>query len=197
MNVTQSTSFPFPLLSTFTSTSSFAVFFFDFLFPSPSLHTLLSQPLIPRQKRRSKHTTQRNPTSQVQNAIDTRGTQIRALGGDDVLRGQRGDDAEQTAPETRQSTRRASDRGGEDFGRPAVEHGVKHALHKVFQHVEPDVAGFVVDGAEDEDAGAHEARGDHHCVFAADGGDAVHEGSEEDADDAGEVDVDVAAVGEF
>lgn len=60
--------------------------------------------------------------------------------------------------------------------------------------VEAYVGGFAVDGAEEEDADAHHGGGNDHGPFAADGGHAVHERSQDDTDDPWEVDVDVGAI---
>jgi len=68
-------------------------------------------------------------------------------------------------------------------------------LEKVLHDVEADVGCGAVDAAEEEDGYAHHGTGNDHCPFAADGGNAVSCGTDEDAYYAGEVDVDVGAVG--
>lgn len=112
-----------------------------------------------------------------------------------MLSNQRADDPKQPPPEARNATRRPAHRRREGLGRPAVQDGVEHGLEEVFEREEAFVIRGGVDGGEEEDGGAHEAGGEAHGPLAAEGGDAVHEGAEEDAEDAGRVGVDVCSVG--
>ncbi len=111
-----------------------------------------------------------------------------------MCRDERTDNRKDPAPETRHAGRGASDGRGKGLGRPAVEDGVEHGLEEVFHGVEADVGRFGVDRGEEEEGGGHEGRGDDHGPLAADERDGVHEGAEEDARDAADVDDDVVAV---
>lgn len=81
------------------------------------------------------------------------------------------------------------------FGRPSVKHCIEHTLEEILHCIKSDVGGFGVYSSEEEEGEAHESRGADHGPFAADAGDAVHEGAEEDARDAADVDNDEVAIG--
>jgi hypothetical protein len=112
-----------------------------------------------------------------------------------MLRYQRTHNPKQPAPKTRNSTRRPPDRRRKSFRRPPIQHRIEHALEEILHDVEADITGGAVDTAEQEDGNAHHGGGEDHGVFAADARDAVGCGAKQDADDAGEVDVDVGTVG--
>jgi len=124
--------------------------------------------------------------SQIQHIIRPSRQQMR--------RNKRTDDAKDPTPKTRHARRGASHGRWESLGSPAVEDGVEHGLEEIFHGVEADVGGFGVDGGEEEERGGHEGRGDDHGPFAADERDGVHQGAEEDAGDAADIDDDVVAV---
>lgn len=112
-----------------------------------------------------------------------------------MLRNQRTHNAEQPSPETRQATSRAAHGCRESLGGPAVQHGIEHGLEEILHREEAFVLGDGVDDREEQNRGAHKRGGEAHCPLATDGGYAIHETTEEDADDAGGVGVDVSCVG--
>ena len=150
-----------------------------------------SETLRPHPTRRQKQNRHRahkhTATGQIQHVIRAPSQQMR--------RNKRTDDTKDPAPKAGHTRRGAAYRRGESFGRPAVEDGVEHGLEEILHGVEADVRGLGVDGREEEERGGHEGAGDDHGPFAADEGDAVHQGAEEDAGDAADVDDDVVAVG--
>jgi len=156
------------------------------------LHTRLCEAVIARQQKRRKDTAKCDTSSKIENCVD--GCTGEAFLWNERLRGQRRNDTEQSAPETRNTASSSANRSREDLGCPTVEDGIEHALEEVLQNVDSDVGSLGVDGAEDEDTGAHEAGGDDHSVLAADGRDVVHESAQQDTDDTRQVDVDVVAV---
>jgi hypothetical protein len=112
-----------------------------------------------------------------------------------MLRNQRTHNPKQPAPKTRNPTRRPPYRRRKSFRRPSIQHRIKHALEEILHDVEADITGGAVDTTEQEDGNAHHGGGEDHGIFAADARDTVRCGAEQDANDAGEVDVDVGAVG--
>lgn len=150
---------------------------------------------MPRgQQRRRHHAAQRDTPGEVQNGVDVAVLGARALAVQ-VLRDERAHDAEQAAPEAGHAARRPAHRRGEGLRGPPVQHGVEHALEEVLHGEEPQVLGDRVDGREEQDGSAHQARGEHHGPLAPQRGDAVRHAAQEHAQDARGVGVDVARVG--
>ena len=67
-------------------------------------------------------------------------------------------------------------------------------MEEIFHGVKANVRGFGVYSCEEEEGETHQGRGADHGPFAADAGDAVHEGAEEDAGNAADVDNDEVAI---
>jgi hypothetical protein len=153
-------------------------------------HTLPAQQLT-RQQRSCDHTAQTNATRKIQYRVDPSPTTTCIQ----MLRNQRTHDAKQSSPKTRNAACCPSDWCGECLGRPPIKHSVEHALEEILHDVESNVGGRTVDGTEEEDGNAHHGGGNDHGPFAADAGDAVGCGAEKNADDTGEVYVDVGTVG--
>ena len=164
--------------------------------PTAVSHRLRVPDLALRQQRREQCRAEGDAAAQVQQArVLLPADLVRGQGREERLRGERGDDAKKAAEEARNSTRRAADVTGEGLGRPAVQDGVEHALEEVLQDTQPDVGSLAVDGREEEERHGHQRRGDDHGPLPAHAGEVVAQYAEEDANDAGQVDVDVGAVG--
>lgn len=111
-----------------------------------------------------------------------------------MLGDKRAYNTKQPAPETSNTTSGASDWCWERFGRPAIQNSIEHGLEEILHDVKADVGRCTIDGAEEEDADTHHRGGDDHCPLSSYSRNTIGRCTEEDADDAWEINIDVRTV---